>query len=281
MDLGVSTWLWTSPFTTDTSELFEKIAEIGFTHVEIPIEDPSLIDGKAVSRALKDTGLQAIACAAFGPTRDLTSEDIQLHHNCFGYVRECFTLCQQLDCSFLAGPMYSAVGKARLIPAAMRAKEWALAVNNLRKICVMAEAEGLKIALEPINRFETDLVNTAAQVKRLIDDIDHPAAGALLDSFHMSLEENSFYDAFSNVEDHLLHVQVSENTRGVPGTGQTNWLEFKSALEQINYDGVVSIESFTPEVQELAGAVCIWRTFAESQDAFATNGYHFLSSLFS
>ncbi|MBX2815115.1 MAG: sugar phosphate isomerase/epimerase [Saprospiraceae bacterium] len=280
MQHGVITWLLTSPFRTETIELFEHIAQIGFTHVEIPIEDPSLIDGDLVAEALARYGLQAIACGAFGPSRDLTSEDIQLHHNTFGYVRECFALCQKWGCEFLAGPMYSAVGKARLLPPEARQKEWDLATVNLRKICLMAEDHGLKIAIEPINRFETDLINTSVQVMQLIDQIDHPAAGVALDSFHMTLEEATLSKAIEVVEDRLLHVQVSENHRGVPGSGQTNWLDFKLGLSQIGYDGVVSIESFTPEVQELAGAVCIWRTFAESQDEFAAEGFRFLQSLF-
>ncbi len=253
---------------------------MGFTHVEIPIEDPSLIDAQEVARALAGEGLTAIACGAFGPARDLTSEDKELHQNCFEYVEQCFELCKIWGVDFLAGPMYSAVGKARLLPPEARQIEWERAVRNLRIVCEQAASYKLQIALEPLNRFESDLVNTAQDVMQMINDINHPAAGVLLDSFHMTIEERDLKQAICQVGDKLIHVQVSENYRGAPGSGQTRWQDFKQGLDDVNYQGVVSIESFTPHVQELAGAVCIWKPFADSQDQFARSGYEFLSNLF-
>src|SRR3546814_3505949 len=85
--------------------------------------------------------------------------------------------------------MYAAVGKARLASEAQRTTEWGRAVTNLWKVCQMAESRGLKIALEPLNRFESDLINTAGDALRLIHDIGHPAAGILLDGFHVNIEE--------------------------------------------------------------------------------------------
>jgi D-psicose/D-tagatose/L-ribulose 3-epimerase len=140
----------------------------------------------------------------------------------------------------------------------------------------MAEERGLQLAIEPLNRFESDLINTAEDVVQLIKDISHPAAKILLDGFHMNIEEPDIEKAILLAGDDLLHVQVSENYRGTPGTGQTRWDAFKRGLEAINYQGAVSIESFTPEVKELAGAVCIWRPLASSQDSFADEGIKFL-----
>jgi D-psicose/D-tagatose/L-ribulose 3-epimerase len=143
----------------------------------------------------------------------------------------------------------------------------------------MARSGGLMIALEPLNRFESDLINTAEDVMRLIKDINHSGAKVLLDGFHMAIEEPDLEKAITSVGNKLIHVQVSENYRGTPGTGQTPWHAFKNGLEKIGYSGVVSIESFTPEIKELAGAVCIWKTLAESQDGFASEGIAFLKKL--
>ncbi len=249
---------------------------MGFDVVEIAVEDPSVIDINAVKAGLKKFGLRAIICGAFGATRDLTSSDPAIHRNCFEYIAACMDFCVELDNRFFSGPMYSAVGKARLLPADERKKEWDLAVKNLRIVCGMAEARGLKIALEPLNRFESDLVNNVDDVLRLIADIDHPAANVMLDGFHMNIEEADIRSAITKAGDKLLHLQVSENYRGTPGTGQTRWDEYRSALEAIGYTGTVSIESFTTENQELAGAVCFWRPMAKSQDLFATEGLKFL-----
>jgi len=274
---GVSTWLFTSPFQTSSiEELFPKIAAMGFDTVEIAIENPALIDGNAVKAALEKYKLKAIVCGAFGPTRDLTSDDPALHEICFRYIADCLDLCALWDTGFFAGPMYSAVGKARMLPPEQRKAEWNLAVKNLRKVCDMAQERGLEIALEPLNRFESDLVNTAWDVIRMIDEINHPAAKVILDGFHMNIEEPDIEEAIKLVGDKLIHLQVAENYRGTPGTGQTNWVAYRRGLEAINYKGTVSIESFTPDNKELAQAVCIWHPLALSQDKFASEGLAFL-----
>jgi D-psicose/D-tagatose/L-ribulose 3-epimerase len=277
--IGVSTWLWTSPFTTDTISLFPKIKSMGFDVVEIPVEYPDLIDGLDVKHALKENGLEAIVCGAFGPTRDLTNEDANVHKHCFDYISKCFSLCHMWEAGFFAGPMYSSVGKARMVPAEQRKIEWERAVKNLYTVCEHAQDNGLMIALEPLNRFESDLINTADDIMRLIADINHPAAKVMLDGFHMSIEERNIEEAITTVGDKLIHVQVSENYRGIPGTGQTPWQLFRRGLEKIGYKGAVSIESFTPEIKELAGAVCIWKNLADNQDRFAEEGYKFLNQL--
>lgn len=276
---GVSTWLWTSPFTTDSVSLFPKIRSMGFDVVEIPVEYPDLIDGLKVKHALKENGLEAVVCGAFGPSRDLTNEDPEVHKHCFDYIAKCFSLCHTWEAGFFAGPMYSSVGKARMVSPEQRQIEWDRAVTNLSKVCALAQENGLMIALEPLNRFETDLINTAEDVIRLVQDINHPAAKVMLDSFHMSIEERDMEKAIMAAGNKLIHLQVSENYRGVPGTGQTPWHSLKSGLDKTGYTGTVSIESFTPEIKELAGAVCIWKNLAESQDGFAEQGIAFLKKL--
>jgi len=280
INFGVSTWLWQSPFTTDSITLFPKIKKLGFDLVEIPVEDPKLIDALEVRKALNDNGLEVSVCGVFGPTKDLTHEDPKVHRQCFDYLEQCFALCNALGVTFLAGPMYSAVGKARLVSQEQRKKEWELAVTNLQKVCVTADTNGLSIALEPLNRFESDMVNTAEDVMRMVNDINHKAARVLLDGFHMTIEEQNIREAFNTVSDKLIHVQVSENHRGIPGTGLTPWQDFKMGLRDIDYKGAVVIESFTPEIKELAAAVCIWKTMAKSQDEFAQKGLEFLKRTF-
>ncbi|MBA4302123.1 MAG: sugar phosphate isomerase [Cyclobacterium sp.] len=273
---AVSTWLWTSPFNKETVKLFPKIKSYGYDAVEIPVEDPALIDIDWVKKALADNGLSPVICGAFGTSRDLTNEDPAFHKTCFDYLDSCFEIASELGAGFVAGPMYSAVGKARLVSAEQKKIEWNRAVTNLRKVCHRAGEFGLEIAIETLNRFETDLINTSEELMQLITDINEPQAKAILDGFHMNIEEPSIEHAIKTVGDKLIHVQVSENYRGTPGTGQTNWAAWKRGLEAINYQGVISVESFTPDVKELAGAVCIWKPLVPSQDGFAKEGLEFL-----
>jgi D-psicose/D-tagatose/L-ribulose 3-epimerase len=273
---GVSTWLWTSPFNRETIALFPKIKSYGYDAVEIPVEDPALIDLDLVKKALADQGLKAIICGAFGTSRDLTHDDPAFHQTCFTYLDSCLEIASELGAGFVAGPMYSAVGKARLIAPEQRKVEWDRAVSNLRKVCRRAGEFGLDLAIETLNRFETDLINTSEDLMRLIGDINEPQAKAVLDGFHLNIEEPDLESAIRLVGDKLIHVQVSENYRGTPGTGQTNWAAWKRGLEAIDYRGTISIESFTPQVKELAGAVCIWKPLVPSQDGFAKDGLEFL-----
>ena len=273
---GVSTWLWTSPFNRETIALFPKIKSFGYDAVEIPVEDPSLIDLDLVKKALADQELKGIICGAFGPSRDLTHDDPAFHQTCFAYLDSCLEIASELGAGFVAGPMYSAVGKARLVAPEQRKVEWDRAVSNLRKVCRRAGEFGLDLAIETLNRFETDLINTSEDLMRLIGDINEPQAKAVLDGFHLNIEEPDLESAIRLVGDKLIHVQVSENYRGTPGTGQTNWAAWKRGLEAIDYRGTISIESFTPQLKELAGAVCIWKPLVPSQDGFAKDGLEFL-----
>ena len=275
--LGVSTWLWTSPFSTSLAKpLFEKISSMGYDAVEIAVEDPALLDTAQLRRLLEEFNLNALVCGAFGPDRDLTAEDEALRKNSLSYIETCLDICGELGAPFFAGPMYAAVGKARMVSPQQRKREWDLAVTNLQQVCRLAETRGLAIALEPLNRFESDLVNTAADAARMIADIAHPAAKILLDGFHMNIEEASIEQAIRTAGANLIHVQVADNYRGIPGTGQVNWQAWYRGLEAIGYTGTVSIESFTPNNKELAAAVCVWKPLAESEDWFASEGLRFL-----
>ena len=126
--------------------------------------------------------------------------------------------------------MYSAVGKARMVSPEQKKLEWDRAVKNIHKVSKLAQERGLEIALEPLNRFESDLINTAEDIMRLINDVNHPAAKVLLDGFHMAIEERDLEKAIMSVGDKLIHVQVSENYRGTPGTGQTPGIPSKKDL---------------------------------------------------
>ena len=204
---------------------------MGFDVVEIAVEDPTLIDVKKVRSALDDHGLKATICGAFGSSRDLTNESTQVQQNGLSYIEACLDICAEMGVDFFGGPMYSAVGKARMLRPAERKAEWDLAVENLQRVCEMAVARDLKIALEPLNRFESDLVNTAEDVLRMVNDINHPAACVMLDSFHMSIEEKNVESAITIAADKLIHLQVFENYRGTPGTVQTPWSDYRNRLE--------------------------------------------------
>ena len=139
----------------------------------------------------------------------------------------------------------------------------------------------MRLALEPLNRFETDLINVVEQGLALVEAVGSPHIGLHLDTFHMHLEERDSAAAIRAAGDRLFHFHACENDRGTPGRGQVAWPAIAAALADVGYGGPVVIESFTPEVKSIARAVCIWRDIAPSQDAIAGEGLAFLKGLFS
>lgn len=280
MKFGVNTFVFNAPFSTSAHlGLVDKVRDMGFDLLEVAVEDPALVDVAALRGAAQSAGIGIIVCGAYGPDRNLSSADPAVRQNAEQYIEWMIEAAAELESPVIAGPMYSAVGKERLETEAERAAEWGRAVEGLQKWGAYGEQHGVKLALEPLNRFENDMINIIDQGLKLIDDVGSPAVGLHLDTFHQHLEEKDTPAAIRRAKGHVFHVHACENDRGTPGTGQVNWQGIAEALRDIEYDGPVVIESFTPEVQSIARAVCIWREIAPSQDALASEGLAFLKNL--
>ncbi|MBA2667384.1 MAG: sugar phosphate isomerase/epimerase [Trueperaceae bacterium] len=278
--MGHNTFIWRSPFSTASDlDLVDHVAALGAEVLEIAVEEPSLVEGAALAAALDARGLGAVVCGAFGPERDVGALDPATRERTLSYLVALFDLAARIGADLVVGPAFGSVGLARPLPPEERRAERDRVVQALREVAPEAASRGVRLALEPLNRFETDRINTARQGLDLCDDVGHDAVGLLLDSFHMHLEEKSSGAALRSAGDRLFHVHASENDRGVPGTGQVAWREIATALQETDYRGYVVIESFTPAVTSIAGAVCLWREVAPSQDAIAADGLAFLRSL--
>ena len=280
MKIGVNTWVWTSPLTTDEVErLVPKVAKMGFDWIEFPLEDIGGFDYKATAALLKDHGLGVSTCVAMGPDRDLIQEDPEIRANGMAYVRDSIDATKALGATNVVGPLYSAVGRTWQSTSEERAENLDLLVKNLKELAAYAGERGVLLGVEPLNRFETSFINLAAQVIEVVDRVDHPSCRIMLDTFHMNIEEKSAGDAIRAAGPRLIHLHACENDRGTPGSGNVTWGEIGQALKDIDYDGPVVIESFTAKVKTIARAAAIWRPLADSQDALAEDGLAFLRNL--
>jgi len=280
MKFGVNTFVWVSPCTTETAKnLAPKVKSMGFDILEISVENPDLVDAHVVNEILKESQLEGIVCGAFGPDRNICSKDPKIRENAKSYIRWLIDAAHEIGSEVVCGPMYSSVGKDHLDDSKSRKKEWDLAVSGIREMADYGAAMGVKLALEPLNRFETDMINVVSQGNKFIKNVGRKNVGFHLDTFHMHLEEKSSAEAIRQAGDKIFHFHACENDRGVPGTGQVHWKEVAQALRDVKYDGPVVIESFTSQVKEIARAVCIWREIAPSQDVIALQGLKFLKSL--
>ncbi len=281
MKLGVNTFVWVSPCTTEAvRELAPKVKSMGFDILEIACEDPALLNVAIIRDILTSYQLSTIICGVLGPDRNISSADPSTRENARQYIRWLVDAAAYLGSPVVCGPLYSAVGKAHLEDDRARAAEWNRAVSEIRAIADYAHAAGVKLALEPLNRFENDMINTVSQGMQLIEEVGRGNVGLHLDTFHMHLEEKNSPTAIRLAGDRIFHFHACENDRGVPGSGQVHWQEITQAIKDVSYQGPIVIESFTSQVKEIARAVCIWREIAPSQDAIGQQGLQFLKTLF-
>ena len=273
---GINTFLYTSPFTTASTRLFPTFARWGFDTVELAIEDPAHIDPLKVKAAADQAGLViGSLCACMGPGRDFRGTPAE-QKTAMVYCRALIDQSVLLGRPAIIGPVYSVVGKADAVPASQRKKEWALVVKNLRTLARYAESRDVTICIEPLNRFETDFLNTCAQGLKLVAAINSPAVKLHLDSFHMNIEEKDLGAAIRLAGKQLGHFHACGSDRGTPGGDHTDWSGIARALQAVGYRGDIVIESFTPDVKVIARAAAIWRTIEPKRDDIAVKGLKFL-----
>ena len=274
---GISLLLWTDKFDKESVKFIQQAAEMGFDGVEIPFFDPETVDIQATKAALKKHNMGCVGCAITSPGRDLISSNPSERQTAKDYIRECIDITAQLGSDTLIGPAYSVVGK--LVGRARTDEEWNLCVEGLKEIAECAEQNKVTLAIEPINRFETYFVNTAADVVSLAKDVDSPYIKVMLDTFHMNIEEKNIRGALEGAGDLLHHVHCCENDRGTPGTGLVQWDVVFETLAKLNYNRWFVIESFVPNIKAIAAAAAIWRDIAPSAESLATEGLAFLRKM--
>lgn len=276
---GINTFLWASPFQTKDLHLLDKAKALGFDLVEVPIESIGDVDFEQAAAAYARTGLAASVCAVMGATRDPSHPDETIQQNGVAYLKHCIDATAAFGGKVLAGPLYSAVGRQWQQTPEMRREDLARTARNLRIAADYAEQKGVRLALEPLNRFETSFINLTEQALELVELIGSPAVGLMIDTFHANIEEKHLGKAIEMAGDRLWHVHANENDRGTPGTGHVAWEEVAAALKKIHYSGALVIESFSTEVKEIARAAAVWRPLAPTADGLAVDGMAFLKKL--
>ena len=279
--LGASTYLWASPFTDEALDLAAHVRELGFDVLEVCIEEPERVTAGAIRTAAAEASVAVSVCGAFGPDRDVSHDDAAMRRLGVEYLKACVDLAAAVGSPHVAGPMYAATGKTRLLPEPERERQRRWAADGLREAAAYAGERSVALAIEPLNRFETDLVNTVEQGLDLCDRIGMPNVGLLLDTFHMNIEERSLPAAIRAAGDRLLHLHACENDRGAPGSGHVDWRGVADALAETGYESQVVIESFTPGIEQIARAASVWRPLGDSPDAIAADGLAFLRDLLS
>jgi D-psicose/D-tagatose/L-ribulose 3-epimerase len=274
MKFGVNTFIWTANFDRSNLPLLPRIKAAGFDGVEVPLFAPAQFAASDIRRGLRDNALECTICSVLTGGMNVISPDASTRQKTRTHLEDCAKAAAEVGAKIIAGPLYSPVG---LMTGSRRtADEWKWALDCYQSLGPVLERYGVTIALEPLNRFETYFLNTAADAAAFCDQVGHPNVGILFDTFHANIEEKSIGAGYRTVARHLKHVHTCENDRGIPGSGHVEWADVFEALREIHYDGWLTIESFGFSLGELSAAASIWRDIAPSPEAIAFEGVKFL-----
>jgi D-psicose/D-tagatose/L-ribulose 3-epimerase len=274
MKLGVNTFIWSAEFGRAQLALLPRIKEHGFDGVEVPMLDPVAFPAADIRNALAANDLECTVCSIIPGGRSLISDDAEVRRRTQQHLRDAIQATAEVGAHVIDGPLYSPVGD--LSGRRRTPDEWRWAIEGYQSVTPTLDGCGVTLAIEPLNRFETYFLNTAADVAALCDEVGHPRVGVAFDTFHANIEEKSIAGACRRLGGHLKHVQISENDRGTPGSGHIDWASLLSALRDLEYDGWLTIESFGPSLGAFSAAVAIWRDIEPMPDSIAFDGVEFL-----
>jgi D-psicose/D-tagatose/L-ribulose 3-epimerase len=276
MKFGMNMLLWTDTLTEEHRPILEKLKSLGYDGVELPIFDLNPDKYAAMGLWLDDLGLERTAVTCRSADDNPISPDAKVRAQGVANNKLALDCCQAAGIKILAGPYHSALG---LFSGAMPTKdEWKRGVESMRAVAEHAQACDVMLAMEYLNRFECYLLNSAADMSRFVRDVEHPNCRMMYDTFHANIEEKSAAEAIRACAPYTVHVHISENDRGTPGSGNIAWDETFDTLKETGYDGWLMIEAFGLALPALAAATKIWRRMFESEDQLARDGLKFMKS---
>ena len=269
---GLELLLWTGSFTKDDMNLIGHAKELGFDGVEILINHPEQFPIEETKKALKEHDMGVNFAVVLNDETNTISPDADVRRNGLDFLKMSIDIAHAVTgggCG-IGGVNYASWGY--FTGVARTEQEWEWGVSNYREACQYAKDKDITLCVEAVNRFETHFINIAADAVQFCKDVGEANAKVHLDAYHMIREEKDFYKAIVDTGSYLGYFHACENERGVPGTGLVPWETVYRALKDINYKGWISIESFTPDLPEIARLTAIWRQHAPSADALAGEG---------
>ena len=288
MKYGIYFAYWEKEWGVDQKQYIKKVADLGFDCLELScamlkdIEKNELIEMRKMAQ---DAGI--FLTAGYGPnaSENLGSNDPAVQKHAVDMYTDLLKKLEILDIHTIGGGIYSywPVDYSKPVD---KAGDWARSVKNVKHLGKIAADCGVDYCLEVLNRFEGYLLNTCAECKQFVEEVDEPAVKIMLDTFHMNIEEDDMVSAILLAGDKLGHFHVGENNRRLPGKGGMDWYRIGAALRQIGYNKNVVMEPFVNMGGGVGSDIKIWRDLSDSAtmerlDMDAKNSVDFLRYVFS
>ena len=276
MKYGINLYLWADDMHDSLMPVLQSLKTMGYDGVEVPIFDLDIAKWKGWAHRLDDLGLERTANTVIAPEHNPVSSDPKVRAAAYDHMRSVVDCCAAVGSSILCGPHQVALGV--FTGSGPTAEEWKRSVDHIRRVAEYAAPANVILTEEVVNRFELYHLNTLDQAIRFVDEVGHPNCKIHLDTFHAHIEEKNPADAIRRAGPRIAHVHISENDRGVPGTGSVAWVDTFAALADIGYDGWLTVEAFGNFLPNLAAATKIWRPLFDSEAQLAADALAFLRS---
>jgi D-psicose/D-tagatose/L-ribulose 3-epimerase len=278
MRFGVNTGLWfAEPTTARLQDAVARAQRAGADWLEFPVyADTRDVDLGAVRSMLEREAMGVSVVTALWAHESLIDDDDAKSRAGVTALRTTIEMAAELGAKRLAGAFYAGVNYLEWHAPGRRAQLIERLCERLAELAAFAARHDVLLCIEPINRYETSLLNVAAQALEVLRRVNHANCGLLLDTFHMNIEEASVVDAIRSAGPWLKHFHANESHRGVPGTGAIDWAKVRDALRAVAYDGAVVIECGDYWNPDIAKGGCVWRPMAPSADDLACDGLRFL-----
>ena len=268
--------LWSTNVSEEHFADIEKLKDIGYDGIEIFLAEPDRANYENVGSFLKSIDLEVNGCLGLGPDQDPISTDASIRQAGLDKIKEAIDNMHAAGGRNICGPFHSAF--ATFSRDEPQEDEYKRSAEVLHAAAEHAAQAGITLTPEALNRFECYLVNTMAQLKKLVDLADHPNLRGMFDPHHANIEEKSFAGAIDTIGPVMTHVHISENDRGTPGAGHIPWDEVFSSIAQTGYDGWYTIEAFSRDDLGFANAINVWREFNPRMD-ICRDGYAFTKAM--
>jgi D-psicose/D-tagatose/L-ribulose 3-epimerase len=271
---GMNLLLWTTHVTAEHYPILGRLKKAGFDGVEIPVFEGELNHFKEIGKEIKKNGLGCTAVTVVSEQANPISPDAAIRDAAVERLKGTIDRVAALGGELVCGPMHSPL--AVFSGQGPTADEKKRAAEVLRKAAEYARQAGITLVIEYLNRFECYFLTTAAEARALVKQVDHPNFRTMYDSFHANIEEKNIPQAIRGLAGSFVHVHISENDRGTPGTGLVHWDDTFATLREVNYDGWLVIEAFGRALPALAAATRVWRDLFPSAEEVYTQGLRFM-----
>jgi D-psicose/D-tagatose/L-ribulose 3-epimerase len=271
---GMHSSLWTASWTKAAVEkLIPDAAKHGLDVIEIALLAPDEIDVDHSRKLFKEFKVAPTASLCL-PAHARAGEEPAKAEK---FLNRALEVAHELGCNILCGVTYSELGYKTGKPPT--SEEYKNIAKALKPIARRAGELKMRLGIEPCNRYETHLLNTAEQSLMMIDMIGEENVTIHLDTYHMNIEEKGIGTGFRKAGQHTSYVHLSESDRGVPGSGTIDWNETFRALADINFSGDLVMEAFVSVPPELASALSVWRPVAKDGNEILEKGVPYLKAL--